>query len=189
MVEHTCITHLIQTPMDTIVYGTFTTQRDAERCVHELQSELDIPMDDISYLYRDSDDDSFEVYDGMSDIVGGGVTGATIGASLGTLAGLATVAGVIPFMGPVFVAGPLIVALGIGAGAIVTTAAGAVTGGLVGALVEWGVPKDIARSYQDKLNSGEILVTVSTDDAFAVENKFNECNATSITTHSSLQEY
>ena len=178
--------------MDTIVFGTFATQKDAERCVHELQSELEIPRDDISYLYRDSDENMFEIYDGQ-DIVGGSVTGAAVGVSLGTLVGLATVAGVIPFMGPVFVAGPLISALGFGASAVATTAVGAVTGavtgGLIGALVEWGVPSDIAESYEDRLNSGEILVSVLTDTAAAAERKFDECNATSISTHATDQSY
>jgi len=175
--------------MNKIVIGTFAAQRDAERAVNELQTDLQINIDEISYLYRDSEELSTSVpeKDRTDDVVDGGVTGATIGAGIGTIAGLATVAGVIPFIGPVFAAGPLISALGIGAGAAATTAAGAVTGavagGLVGALVKWGVPTEIAQSYQDRLNSGEILVAVMTEDTASVEKKLVECNARSVTTH------
>lgn len=173
--------------MNKTVFGTFPNHADAERCISELQSDVHVSIDDLSYLYRDATGEIKEDTSRTDEIVEGGATGATVGATIGAIAGLATIAGVIPVIGPIFAAGPLIAALGIGAGAVATTAAGAVTGavagGLVGALVEWGVPSDIASTYEDRLNAGEILLAVSTNDAPAVENKFVECNANSVTTH------
>ena len=61
------------------------------------------------------------------------------------------------------IGGPLIAALGLG-GAAATTASGALTGalagGLIGALVGLGVPEDQAKIYDERVRSGDILVTV-----------------------------
>lgn len=92
--------------------------------------------------------------------------GAVIGGTIGAIVGIATIAGTIPVIGPIFVAGPVITALGLGAGAVGTTAAGAVTGaaagGLIGALIAWGAPEDVAKSYEEKVLAGNILVAVHT---------------------------
>lgn len=177
--------------MNKNVFGTFSTNADAERCMRELQSELHISMDKVSYLYRNSNGNVQDATDRSDTIIESGATGASVGATVGVIAGLATVAGIIPLIGPVFAAGPLIAALGLGTGAVATTAAGAVTGavagGLIGALVEWGVPSSSADAYQKQLNTGEILVVVSTDEAqtTAVEDKFRDCNATSVASYAS----
>lgn len=91
------------------------------------------------------------------DVSQGSAAGATGGAVVGGLAGLLTgVASLaIPGVGLV-VLGPLAAFLtGLGAGAV--------TGGLVGALVDWGLPDQTARLYEDRLQAGEVLIGVTTD--------------------------
>lgn len=61
----------------------------------------------------------------------------------------------IPGIGPVLVSGPLAVAL---------KETGASRGGLIGALVDMGIPEDMAHYYTEGVRRGDTLVTVRTDD-------------------------
>ncbi len=90
---------------------------------------------------------------------------------------MAAAAGIVPIIGSIFVAGPLLAALGI-AGAIGTTAAGAITGaaagGLIGALVSLGVEESAAKRYADRVTAGNILVSAygeKTNDVVEVMEK------------------
>jgi hypothetical protein len=85
--------------------------------------------------------------------VGAG-SGVILGGAVGYLVGLGTLA--IPGLGPLVVAGPIIAALtGAGLGAVV----GVLTGTLIGA----GVPEFEALQYDDKMNGGNILISVQTE--------------------------
>lgn len=77
--------------------------------------------------------------------------GATTGGVLGGLAGLAVGAGAlaIPGIGPLVAAGPI-------AGLL----SGAATGGLAGGLVDWGIPANESRQYEEDVKQGKILVSV-----------------------------
>jgi hypothetical protein len=86
--------------------------------------------------------------------VGAG-TGGLLGGALGWLAGIGTLA--IPGVGPFIAAGPIMAALG-------GAAVGAAAGGLTGALVGFGIPEYEAKRYEGKLRSGNILLSVHTDD-------------------------
>lgn len=95
--------------------------------------------------------------------------GAAIGAGLGVLAGLTLVA--VPGFGVVAALGP-IVATGI---------LGAVAGGLVGSLVDAGVPMDEAQHYAEGVRRGGTLVVVNACDddcprAIEVINRHNPVN-------------
>jgi hypothetical protein len=81
----------------------------------------------------------------------GGAVGGTIGAIVAGLAALGT-ALALPGIG-LFMAGPIVAAL-VGAGA------GVATGGLVGALVGWGIPEERVKHYAAGLHDGGILVAV-----------------------------
>ncbi len=84
----------------------------------------------------------------------GGVTGGAIGliGSLGVLA--------IPGVGPVAELGILL------ANTVFAGAIGAASGGLLGALVGWGLPEDQAKYYSDRVNNdGSYLVIVEGDPA------------------------
>jgi outer membrane lipoprotein SlyB len=58
----------------------------------------------------------------------------------------------IPGIGPIVAAGPI-------AGALT----GAVTGGVAGGLVDWGLPEQRGRHYENRLREGNILALVKAD--------------------------
>jgi len=157
--------------MKQLIVGTFASRSDAENLIDHLHRARGVSQDDISYVYRNTEGEVTEV---DSDEVAaktpkeGAKRGAVIGGAAGTLAGVATVVGLIPVIGPIFAAGPLIAALGIGAGAVGTTAAAAVTGaaagGVIGALTKYGASEGEAKSYEDSVLSGDVLVAVYTED-------------------------
>ncbi len=80
--------------------------------------------------------------------------GMTAGGALGGLAGLAAGAGMltIPGVGPVLAAGP-----------IASTLTGVVTGGLAGGLVDYGIPREEGRQYEEDVRQGRILAMVKSD--------------------------
>ena len=63
----------------------------------------------------------------------------------------------IPGLGPFIAAGPIMAALG---GAAVGTAAGGVTGMLVG----YGMPEYEAKRYEGKVKAGNILISIHAED-------------------------
>ena len=81
----------------------------------------------------------------------GVTTGGVIGGAAGLLAGIGALA--IPGIGPVVAAGPIAARL-----------AGAATGGLAGGLVDWGIPEDTGRKYEDKVKEGKIVTALKSDD-------------------------
>jgi hypothetical protein len=74
----------------------------------------------------------------------------------GLLVGLGALA--IPGVGPLIAAGPIATTL-LGAGV------GAAAGGLLGALVDVGVPEDEANYYAEGVRRGGVLVSVGAEDA------------------------
>jgi hypothetical protein len=85
----------------------------------------------------------------------GGVAGMGIGAVLGWVAGIGAIA--IPGVGPFIAAGPIVAAL---SGAAI----GGAAGGILGALVGLGIPEFEAKRYEEKIRSGNILISVHTED-------------------------
>jgi hypothetical protein len=153
--------------MKKMTIGLFALREEAEEAIDRLHRDLKIDNDDISYIYRNEEGELKEV--DADDISSDGVgkkagKGAVIGGSLGALAGLATAAGMIPVIGPIFAAGPLLAALGIGGATAAGAATGAAAGGLLGALVGWGVDEKKAQEYSDRVEAGDILVAVQTDE-------------------------
>ncbi len=89
----------------------------------------------------------------------GAGAGGLLGGTLGWLAGIGSLA--IPGVGPLIAAGPIMGLLG-------GAAVGAATGGLTGALVGYGIPELEAKQYEGKVKSGNILLSVHTDDGSQV---------------------
>jgi hypothetical protein len=87
--------------------------------------------------------------------VAGGGTGMAVGATLGWLAGIGLLA--IPGVGPFIAAGPIMAAL---SGAAV----GGAVGGLTGALIGMGIPEFEAKRYEGRIKSGNILISVHSED-------------------------
>ena len=82
--------------------------------------------------------------------------GGVAGGVLGWLVGIGSLA--IPGVGPFIAAGPILAALG-------GVAAGGALGGVTGALVGMGIPEYEAKQYEGKLKSGNILISVHTEDS------------------------
>jgi len=82
----------------------------------------------------------------------GALTGGAIGGIAGLLAGAGAL--LIPGVGPIIAAGPLAAFL-----------TGIVGGGLVGGLVDFGIPEERGRHYEERVKRGDILVTLkATED-------------------------
>lgn len=86
----------------------------------------------------------------------GATTGAVVGAGVGIAAGLASL--MVPGFGIIMAAGPLAWAIGGAAGA---TAAGAVAGGVYGGLRDIGIEEKHARTYEQRLRGGDVLLTAT----------------------------
>jgi uncharacterized membrane protein len=135
------------------------TLGQAERLINRLQNETGIAASEISVLTPDNEGrhdighvKASKAPEGATTgVVAGGITGGV----LGLLAGIGSLA--IPGVGPFIAAGPIMAALGGGA-------IGAAAGGLVGALVGMGIPELEAKTYAEKLQKGNYLVSARTVD-------------------------
>jgi hypothetical protein len=137
---------------------------DAERAVRELEA-AGVPHADISLVANNSDNwyNSRKVDrdgDGTDDRAEAAGKGAGIGAGLGGAAGLAAGLGLlaIPGLGPVVAAGWL-------AATATVAAAGAATGGIIGALTQAGVSDEDAHVYAEGVRRGGTLVSARVPDA------------------------
>lgn len=124
--------------MRTIV-GLFDSWPEAESAVVDLEAS-GFSRSDISLI-------------APSDTVGSAsAAGTTIGAGLGLLTGLSIIA--VPGIGALAALGPIL------AGGLF----GAVAGGLVGSLVDAGIPEHEAHHYAEGIRRGGTLVTVAASD-------------------------
>ncbi len=146
--------------MSHIVTELFTTYGDAKNAVMSLQN-AGIESKHISLISNDPDEvRKLEEMDLTATAGTGAGIGAAVGGAGGLLAGLGLMA--IPGLGPVVAAGWLASTItGLAAGA----AAGAATGGIVSALSGEGLTEEEANFYADRVNKGDTLVCVKTDDA------------------------
>lgn len=131
------------------VVQSFATEDDAIRAIQELQA-AGFTSDHISVIARDKDV--------ARDVATGTGTEAEEGAATGALAGgvLGAVAALIAGASAVAIPG---IGIAIG-GPIAAAIAGAAGGGLLGGLVGLGIPEDEARGYNERLEAGDIIVTV-----------------------------
>ena len=143
--------------------GLFKSRQDAEAALLKLR-DSGFDMDKVSVVNKDGDKGQMQgaaVNDGKGEQIAesagrsaaiGGTTGGAIGliGSLGVLA--------IPGVGVAAELGILL------ANTVFAGALGAASGGLLGALVGWGLPEDQAQYYSDRVNnSGDYLVLVESD--------------------------
>ncbi len=142
------------------VLSTFSDRNQAERAVDELRRK---GFDkEISILAKDDEKSGNNrgAMGGGNDLTGGTATGSVIGGLAGLAAGAGALA--IPGIGPLVAAGPI-------AGLL----SGAAAGGIAGGLIDWGIPADRSRYYEDKVKEGRVLVSVKTDD-----NRINDAQET-----------
>ena len=158
------------------VVGIFSSRDRAERAVSELRER---GWDrNISILARE--DEGGGQGRGQGQMRGGTQQdlseGVATGGTLGGLAGLAAGAGMltIPGVGPILAAGP-----------IAATLTGVVTGGLAGGLVDYGIPEEEGRRYEEEVKRGRILTFVRTsgDRTSDAESILRENGADNVRSH------
>lgn len=149
--------------MHTAVYCIAFDRPHAETIVANLKNS-GFMAGDISVLFPDKGgtrDFAHEQHTKMPEgVAAGGAAGLGVGAALGWLAGIGTFA--IPGVGPFIAAGPIMAAL---SGAAV----GGAAGGIIGALVGMGIPEYEAKLYDGKVRSGNVLISVHTDEASRIK--------------------
>lgn len=137
-------------------------ERQVERITDSLRS-AGFRADDVSVLFPDkgkSRDFAHEQHTKAPEgSATGAATGGVLGGAVGWLVGIGSLA--IPGVGPFIAAGPIMAAL---SGAAIGAAAGGLTGALVGA----GIPEYEAKQYEGKIRSGNILLSVHTEDGAQV---------------------
>jgi L-aminopeptidase/D-esterase-like protein len=165
--------------MKKAVFCIAKTQTQAEAIVDRLKIQ-GFSNNDISVLFPDKSstrDFAHEQHTKAPEgATTGGAVGMGVGAVLGWLAGIGSLA--IPGVGPFIAAGPIM-------GALSGAAVGGATGGIIGALVGLGIPEYEAKRYEGKVRSGNILISVHTDNAHErarVKEIFERANAEDIST-------
>ncbi len=89
---------------------------------------------------------------------------------------------------------PLLLATGLGAaviaGPVAAAATGIMVGGFLGGLSGWGVHRDHVQDYEEKVQSGKVLVVVSgkPDRVAEAEKIFNELKASDVRMHARTSE-
>lgn len=145
------------------VYCIAQTRNQAETIVDNLKT-AGFRNTEISVLFGDKSgtrDFSHKQNTKMPEgVTTGGIAGMGVGAALGWLAGIGSLA--IPGVGPFIAAGPIMAALG---GAAVVGAAG----GLIGGLVGMGIPEYEAKLYDGKIQGGNSLISVHTENSDQVD--------------------
>jgi hypothetical protein len=153
------------------VSALFAVREDAERAVAALVDH-GVDREEISIVARgpikvegeEPAADTTMTLTSPGDAAVGALAGAGVGATLGLIGMMLLV---IPGVGPIAAAGPITAALAAGTG--VSAAAGAVAGGVYGALRDLGVDDAPARVYETSILTGSTLVSVRSDALATLE--------------------
>ena len=139
--------------------GTFLTRKDAEVALIELR-DAGFDMNKVSAIAKNPQNKGeladVEVESSSQRAKGGAETGAVMGATTGGMLGFIGSLSVLAIPG-VGVATEVAVLLG---NALLGSGIGAASGGLVGALIGWGIPEKQAAYYSDLLSQGSYVVLV-----------------------------
>jgi len=140
------------------VFCTVNSESQASSIVEALR-QAGFSNNDISALFPDKQGTRDFAHEQQTKApegaAAGAGTGAVLGGVLGWLAGIGTLA--IPGVGPLIAAGPIMGLLG-------GAAVGGATGGIAGALIGYGIPELEAKRYEGKVQGGNILLSVHTED-------------------------
>lgn len=150
--------------------GLFSTRSEAEAALHRLR-DTGFNMERVSIVARNNDtladisaDDTNK--DRSEQAKGGAGAGATAGTVTGGALGLAGGLGVlaIPGVGPIAELGVIL------ANALLGSGIGAAGGGLLGALIGWGIPEEDANYYNNRVyEHDDYLILVETDNSAEVD--------------------
>lgn len=140
--------------------GLFGSREEAEAALYRLR-DAGFNMDRVSIVAKNSGtrNDIVGAYtdqDKSEQIQGGAGAGAVAGAATGGLMGLFGSIGVLAIPG-VGIAAEVGIVL---ANTLLGSSIGAASGGLVGALIGWGVPEDRAEYYDTRVHQGDYLLMV-----------------------------
>jgi len=143
--------------MATIV-GLCETRDQARRAVEALRG-AGVRDEEISLVMRHQSDAAHLADDVDLDSEGATVAGSVGGGILGALAGVVMGAGLValPGIGPILAMGPIVAG-------VTGMAIGVTTGGLIGTLVDWGIPEHEATHYHSGVERGGILLAVRVPD-------------------------
>lgn len=169
----------------TMVTGLFKNRDDAERAYRSViergyeQADINLIMSDETRdrcfpgdLQTDTDL-AAKVAEGADKAAGGSELGGPVGGMVGTIAPVVAAVGVLmllPGLG-IVIAGPV-------AAAVAAAGAVGLAAGLIGALSDWGIPKESIEQYEAGLRDGGILMGVkprSEDDARHFEREWQAC--------------
>lgn len=169
--------------------GVFEERADAEKAIDTVYKQLNIPADDISFLYRSTEGEVREVRtDALIEKQQGSLTanvavGALTGAVLGAVVGVTTVLGITAFLGSLIAIAPLssfLALIGItGNVAIIIGSAiiGAVLGVLGGALAEMVLTSRRMRVYSGDAEPKNVVVAVIAPEKTDVLSLFRNLGA------------
>lgn len=129
------------------VIGVFRDRRKAEQAVQELRGQ-GFGDQEISIVAKDPGQAGRKTGGTQNDISDGTAWGAGIGGTAGLLASAGALA--VPGIGPLLAMGPLAATLG-----------GAAAGGLAGGLVDYGIPEQEGKKYEQRVKQGDVLVVLS----------------------------
>ena len=138
--------------MSKTLVGAFEHQHDADQVVRDLEHE-GVADKQISVLAKHDGktEKGHPTGHGTHDLSSGIGWGAAGGGAVGLLASAGALA--IPGVGPILAMGPL-----------AATLTGAAAGGLVGGLMDYGIPKRESEHLEQSLKHGDVLVSVKADD-------------------------
>jgi len=147
---------------DQLITGIFDDRKSAEDAVQRLHAlgytrdEISVMMDNKTHAREFADKNG-------TNAATGAVTGAVIGGGLAAIvAGLTATGSVAAIAATGGLAAPIVV--GPLAAALAALGAGGATGGIVGALIGVGIPKDRAKKYESRLHDGGIMLGVAPRD-------------------------
>jgi hypothetical protein len=161
------------------VYCLANSRKEANEIVGRL-TKANLSAHEISVLFPDGGDnaaDKQQRKEAASEIAGAKAgAGGLVGGALGLIAGIGVLA--IPGVGPFLAAGPIMAAFG-------GAAIGAAAGGITGALIGMGIPETEARHYEGRIVSGNVLISVHSEnpgDLASARNIFKQTGAKDICT-------
>jgi len=144
--------------MSKVVIGVFRSEDRARDAISDLK-EQGLDERKISLVAKEKKGQRYEEEGEGEENKGQRLTmerqnlgeGVFTGGALGGIAGLLAGTGalLIPGVGPIIAAGPLAAFL-----------TGVVGGGLVGGLVDFGIPEERGKYFEERVKRGDILVTV-----------------------------
>ncbi len=146
-----------------VVAGVFPNIVDSEEAISELK-QAGFATDQIGVAVRDRtvegeliDDPGARAAEGA---IAGALGGGLVGGLTGLLAGIVALA--VPGLGPVLAGGLLAATFGVAGGtALAGAGIGVAAGGIIGALINLGIPEEDARYFETGVRSGGVLVTVN----------------------------